>query len=445
MTAAAAETLPAAAGAGARPRSAFAGAWLLSGATLASGALTYAFHVLAGRALGVEAYGGIAVLWAAIFLVVIVFFRPLEQTMSRSVAYRLAGGQEASTVLRSVILLAVGLLLALAAAGLAGWQLVSERLFLGDALLTAMLFAGIVAYGASYLARGLLAGCGWFAGYGLCLLVDSVARLAIAAPLVVIASKDFAAGAIVGAGLLGAAVPLYLGRRRLRESLTGVGRSRFRLGAALGFAAPASVIAGVDQLLVNGGPLLVMLGGGEGAAKAAGLIFAATMLVRIPVFLFQGLATSLLPNLTRLQLADEQAFRQAIARAVSVLLAAGALVVAAAAVAGPEAMQIMFGASFDAGRRELVMLAAGVGFYLGASTCSQALLALDRGRVAAAGWLGSAGVFVLLFYLLDAGSLMRVAVAFAAASASALLLLGIPLARAAIRARRVALQHPDAQ
>ena len=77
----------------------------------------------------------------------------------------------------------------------------------------------------------------------------------------------------------------------------------FHVGAAIAFAWPAAVIAIADQVLVNGGPLLVMLGGGENVGKVAGLVFAATMLVRIPVFVFQGLATSLLPNLTRLHVA----------------------------------------------------------------------------------------------------------------------------------------------
>ena len=60
-------------------------------------------------------------------------------------------------------------------------------------------------------------------------------------------------------------------------------------------------MAGADQLFVNGGPLLVVVAGGPGATRAAGIVFAATMLVRAPVYVFQGLAAALLPNLTHLQ------------------------------------------------------------------------------------------------------------------------------------------------
>src|SRR4051812_11431696 len=79
-------------------KQALAGAGLVSVATLAAGLLIYAFHVLAARRLGPDAYGQVAVLWAALFLVVIVLFRPLEQTTSRETADRRARGEEAGTV-----------------------------------------------------------------------------------------------------------------------------------------------------------------------------------------------------------------------------------------------------------------------------------------------------------------------------------------------------------
>src|SRR5204862_3384232 len=95
------------------------------------------------------------------------------------------------------------------------------------------------------------------------------------------------------------------GRRRIAGLREGADDERFHMRAALRFAAPASVIAGSDQLLVNGAPLLVIGAGGAEASKAAAVVFAATMLVRVPVFLFSGVAGSILPNLARLNAADE--------------------------------------------------------------------------------------------------------------------------------------------
>lgn len=411
-------------------RPALAGAWVVSISMLASGFLIYAFHVLAARTLGGTAYGQIAVLWAAMFIVVIVLFRPLEQTTARALADRRARGEEVGTVLRSVTLLCAAMLVLLGIGAVLGWNEISDRLFLGDGAMTAMLAVGIGAYAVAYLSRGVVTGARWFGGYGLGLVADSIARLALAAPLVWVASKNSAAAAVTVAGLVGALVPLAAGRRRLRSSLAGGSGARFHLGATLTFAAPASVIAAADQLLVNGSPILVILGGSPDASRVAGLVFAATMLVRVPVYVFQGVAASILPNLARLQaLEHPRRFRHAVVQTAGILLAAGGLIVGFAAAAGPESMRLLYGADFEAGRVELVLLGAGVACYLGGTTFSQALLALDRGAGAALAWAGSAVLFVGLYAALAGEPLMRIAVAFAVAALVDLLLLAVLLLR----------------
>jgi O-antigen/teichoic acid export membrane protein len=384
---------------------------------LLSGVLIYVFHVLAARALGPAAYGQIAVLWAAMFLAVIVLFRPIEQTISRALADRLARGEEVATVLRSTTLLAAALVALLAAGSVAAWNTIGDRLFLGDSAMTALLVLGIAGYGLAYVVRGVLAGVRWFNGYGASLVVDSLARLAIAIPLLFVASKLTAATAVVAAGAIGALIPLWIGRARVKTAVHGVGGQRFELGSAMKFAAPASVIAASDQLLVNGGSLLVMVEGGPHASRTAGIVFAATMLVRVPTYVFQGLAASLLPNLTHLNVvADAGKFRRAVAQATATLLGVGALIVLAAALLGPESMGVLYGSGFDAGRSELVLLGAGVGFYLAASTLSQALLALDAGGRAAVCWTIAAVLFVGLYWAVSGEALMRIAVAFAVAT-----------------------------
>jgi O-antigen/teichoic acid export membrane protein len=188
------------------------------------------------------------------------------------------------------------------------------------------------------------------------------------------------------------------------------------------------VIAVADQVLVNGGPLLVMLGGGENVGKIAGLVFAATMLVRIPVFVFQGIATSMLPNLTLLHATAERAlFRRAVLRAAGGLGGVAAVIVVAAAAIGPEALQAVYGSEYTAGRLELALLGVGVGCYLATSTFSQALLALDRGRIAALGWVVSAVVFLVAYAVIPGEALFRVSTAFALGTAVAVPLLGYAL------------------
>lgn len=410
-------------------RSAFVGSWLLSSAMVVSGVLTLGFQILAARTLGAQAYGQIAVLWAFVFICAIVLFRPIEQAMSRGVADRLARGETATSVLYSVGALCAGLMVASLLAGVALWPQIRERLFLGNNLLAGMLLAGIVAYGLSYFVRGLIGGVRWFPGYGLGLMVDALARLAVAAPLVLVASQGLAAAAIVVAGAAGAVVPLWVGRHRLRGTLKG-GRagSGFKLTAALAFTGPAAVIAAADQLLVNGSPLLVRISGGE-SAKAAGVVFAATMLVRAPVYVFQGLAASLLPNFTHLQaVGHSKRFTHAVLETAGVLLAIGVVIVAGVGLVGPRAMAV-FGPDFYATRSELMLLGVGVTFYLVASVFSQALLSLDRTARAAVPWAIAAGLFVAAYIVVSGDPLYRVSVALAIASLAGLVGLGVALLR----------------
>jgi O-antigen/teichoic acid export membrane protein len=403
----------------------FAGAGLLSGAMLASGVLAYVFHVLAARSLGVEVYGQIGVLWAALFLVVVVLFRPLEQTTSRAIADRLTRGEEVRTVVLSVGLIYLVVAASTILVALATWSTLAQRLFLGNEVFVAALVVGTCGYGVAYIVRGICTGVRWFNGAAIGIMADAVVRLAVAIPLLVVASSACAGSAVAAAAFAGAVIPLWCGRRRLR-SLVGRGPgTRFRFGAAVVFAGPAAVIAAADQILVNGGPLFVMIGGGPDASKAAGVVFAATMLVRIPVYVFQGTAASLLPNLTTLNANEEAAlFRRTIWRAAVLLSCVAALIVLFAASVGPSAMRFLFGAEFEAGRQELTLLGLGVGFYLGAATFSQALLALDRVGRAAIAWGGSAIIFIGLYAVLDGGQLFRIAVAFSIGTGCCVALVG---------------------
>jgi O-antigen/teichoic acid export membrane protein len=416
----------------ARPRPALAGAWVVSAATLASGVLTYAFHVVAARTLGAEAYGRVAVLWAAMFLAAIVLYRPVEQTVSRALADRLARGEETRSVLRSAGIACAAAVAAALAVCIGAEGVIAQRLFGGEDELAWMLAAGIAFYGVAYLVRGILGGMRWFGGYALAYVVDTAGRLALALPLVLVASTSLAGLAVVAGGVAGIALPLALGRRRLRALARPGPGEPFALRSAAGFALPAAVIAAADQLLVNGAPLLVVLDGG--ASKAAGVVFAATMLVRVPVFVFQGVAASLLPNLTHLHARGDGArFRRAVATAAGTLLAAGVVIVAAAAAAGPEALQLVYGNEFDAGRGALALLGAGVACYLAAATVSQALLARANAARAAGAWAISAVAFIGLYALVPGDRLIRIATAFTTATLLVLVLLVVVLMREARR------------
>ena len=207
------------------------------------GLLAYAFHILSARTLTTDEYGQIAALWAALFIAVVVLFRPLEQTTSRAVADRLARGQEATTVLRSVAIVYGCLLVFVGIAALLAWGTLTNGLFDGTSFMTAMLVVGIAGYGFQYVVRGILGGLRRFRGLSGIHVADGSVRLLVALPLLAVGSKETAAAALAAAGLLGAILPLWRSRAEVAGLKVGAAGEHFRLRAALRFAVPAGVIA----------------------------------------------------------------------------------------------------------------------------------------------------------------------------------------------------------
>ena len=79
------------------------------------------------------------------------------------------------------------------------------------------------------------------------------------------------------AAIGGALAPLFSRRRSALRRLEGAQGDGYPMAEAVRFALPAGVIAGCEQILVSGGPLLILIADGEGAAAAAGVLFAATV------------------------------------------------------------------------------------------------------------------------------------------------------------------------
>ncbi len=393
--------------------------------TLASGVLAYAFNVLAARALGPAAYGAIGALWGGMFLVAVLLFRPVEQTVSRAIADHVARDEDARPAVRSAAWLTALVTTAAVAGCLLAWAPITDRLFGGEPVLTVALIAGIAGYAVSYFARGLVGGVQWFGGYGLVLLADGAIRFVVALPLLIVASQTVAAVAIAAAAVGGALAPLFSRRRGALRKLAGPrDGAQADLGGAARFALPAAVIAGAEQVLVSGGPLLVLIAGGPGAAAAAGVLFAATLLVRAPVFLLQGVQASLLPSLTTFRARGDEASLHRATVQIAVILAGFAAAMAAGALAaGPFAMELLYGDEFTAGRVDLALLCVGIGGFMAAGVFCQAALARDQAWEAARGWGAGAVAFVALELTLSGTAFHRVSVAFAAGATIAGLLL----------------------
>lgn len=418
-----------------------AGGALLSIGTLASGVLAYAFNVIVARTLGAADYGPVAVLWAAMFVASVVLFRPMEQTLSHGISERLTRGQEARSLIRPVLRLTAALAAGAVVLILLFWGTITDKLFSGSDVMTLMLALGIVGYALSYAVRGILGGLQWFDDYGALLLADGAVRVVLLAPLLVVVSPTVAAIAVAGAAFGGALVPAarYAARRRRRppgpalaELLDGTKAPPFKLGPTVAFAAPAAAIAASEQILVSGGALLVAVTG-DGGMAAAGVVFAATMLVRAPVFLFQGVAAFLLPTLTRLDASGQAGLLRRRMLLICAGLLAGTVALAALSLAGgPRVMRLVFGASFVVSSTDLAVLSCGVGAYLIAATLSQAGLARGEAAVTALSWVVASVTFVVVELSLTGAPFERVSVAFSAATmlaagAMALVIFGRPL------------------
>ena len=76
------------------------GAAILSVGIGVTGLITYAYFALASHSLPKDDYGRISLLWSAVFIVVSVLYRPVEQLLSRTIADRGARGQTGNEHLR---------------------------------------------------------------------------------------------------------------------------------------------------------------------------------------------------------------------------------------------------------------------------------------------------------------------------------------------------------
>ena len=414
------------AGAGDSAASYGRGAALLSVLIGVTGLLTYAFHSIAAHTLGRDDYGAIGVLWAAVFLVASVIYRPVEQLLSRTLAERRARERPVGSALRVAATIQLALAVLFVVVALALREPIEDDLFSGDATLYWCMIAAVTFYAASYFARGFLAGEQRFALYGGLVLMEAASRVVFVLLLAigVVDSENVAAIAIAAAPLLSLfVVPLALGRHVRRvaaatpeQAAADVGEPEFTLSHGLGFAGAVLVIMCSEQAILNSGVLIVKAETGDDALAA--LIFAVLMIARAPLQLFQAVSTTLLPHLTRLLVREEEApsddFRRSVRLTVRACLGFGAATVVGVLLVGPAVMRLLFGPEFDYDRIGLAMVAAGMGLYLAATTVNQAALAQGRARRAAISWAASAVFFVGFLLVANMEEVREVEVAFLA-------------------------------
>jgi len=384
-----------------------------------TGLITYLYFAIASHELSKEQYGQVAVLWSAVFIVVSVLQRPVEQLLSRTVSENLARGQGIGRTVRVAATIQASIAIGFVLIALALRGPLQDGLLDGNETLYWIGVSAIAAYGASYFARGFLAGSHRLSIYALLIICESVSRTAfpLAVALGVASGQDAVALGIVAAPTLSLiVVPFaFLRRGRVGSDGAGVGggpegnpgdsrpggpatgdrppTSEFTLARGGRFAAAVFLIMLSEQTFLNAGPLLVNANAG---AAAAGFIFNVLMIARAPLQLFQAVSTSLLPHLTRLRSrGQEEDFRASVRVTILAIAGVAGLVGTVMLIAGPDLMQIAFGENFTYDRADLLIVTAGMGLYLSAATLNQAALAQGQVRRAALCWITCAAGFLV--------------------------------------------------
>ncbi len=387
------------------------GARVLSIGIASTGIFTFAYLATASHVLDQQAYGRVSLCWAVMFVILSVIYRPIEQLLSRTIADRRARGLHGHPM-RVPALIQFGFAALFLIAALALRPQIENNLFDGSAGLYWILVVGVLAYAASYFARGWLAGHQRFALYGGLVFLESTSRFLFAlAAAVGIASGQTAValGMAVAPFVSLTVIPFAFGRFRPQGPAGVPAADAAREGPAhaaieeasedltmrygAGFAVAVVGIMLAEQTLMNASVLIV---NGQSGRALAGFVFNVMLIVRAPLQLFQAIQTSILPHLAGLEANESpKEFHRAIRVTILTIAAFAGAVALGLLLIGPFVMTALLGnKGFTYGRLGLAVVGLGMGLHLMAGTLNQALLARNRAKWASAAWLLSAGLFV---------------------------------------------------
>jgi O-antigen/teichoic acid export membrane protein len=398
------------------------GARILTVGIASTGIFTFLYLAFASHSLDPASYSRISLCWAIMFVILSVIYRPIEQLLSRMIADRRARGLEGHP-LRIPATIQFGFALVFLAGAMALRPQIEQGVFDGSTALYWILVIGVLAYAASYFARGWLAGHQRFALYGALVFLESTSRFLFALAVAVgIGSGQGVAGLGMAVAPFASlcVIPFAFSRMHRREApdpedaavatvdAAGEGPVHGQLEEAAtdltmkhgaGFAISVVGVMFAEQTLMNAG-VLIVAAGSKGAALTTGLtgfVFNVLLIVRAPLQLFQAVQTSILPHLAGLEArenADE--FHKAIRMTVLAIAAFAGVVALGLLLIGPFVMTALLGdKGYQYGRFGLAVVGLGMGFHLISGTLNQAALARGRAPLAALAWLTAAALFVV--------------------------------------------------
>ena len=405
---------------------------MVLGSALA-GVAAYGFQVAGARALGDIDYAPIGVLWTIQYLLLSVVLYTVEAYVTRLVVL----DRQRPVGIRRAVLTLAAVLAGLALVVAAVTYLFSDALFHGlhDLALVAGLTVGT--YGAFVVVRGLFAGRDRFGAYGVATALESLARLALALPVLWLAPSTRALAWIMPVGALVAAMWWWIGNalrpptERPRWDETGSAPTR-----PLSFVGVTGTANAAAQLILAGGPLVLVVLSASPAEVS--VFFVATTVARAPLVLAYGGVLSRI--MRRLVEIAEEADGQTMCRVARRTAAASGLAAAVGGVFGwafgPVVIASFFGATFRPPAWLASGAVAGVLLATGTLVLNQLLIAAGRERRMLAPWLWAALAALLIVASSPVEPLVTVTTAFVAAEAVALLGLMLTVCqRGGVRAR----------
>lgn len=407
-------------------------AWLTVAAVL--GALgSYAFQVLATRALGEQAFAPIGVLWTVQYLLFAVPLFAIETYLVRTVdASRGRLPRDFPVVGAAIAGVAV------LTGGLAWWA--RTALFGGSDELAAVAALLALSYGGYAVARGVLGGQRRYGAYGTTSVLESAVRLLLLVVMLAVMTPP-SARAVAWLLPVGAAVASLVVLRRQRTPLVEPPRAAVPSpqepeadpAPLLPYLARTITTNGISQVLLAGGPLVLVALAAD--ARAISIFFVTVTAARMPLVLaYGGLLSRLVPTLADLARGTSARRVGAVAVGSTIVLAIAAAGVGA--LLGPPAISLLFGTAFAPSAGLAAGCASGVTLACGALFLNQFLLASGDERLTVVPWLvGLACAAAAVVITPGMGPTARVVAGFVTGELVAVVLLWVAQHRsAAVRA-----------
>ncbi|MDW3217924.1 MAG: hypothetical protein R8F63_04860 [Acidimicrobiales bacterium] len=363
---------------------------------MVNGITTYAFLVVARRALGDEAYGGLAVLWGLIYILGPGLFQPLEQEIARATAARAGQGQGSAPVLTQAARIGSIQLGVVIVGVLAAWRLGLDELLDHRVELMVALILALAAFMIAECVRGVLSGRHEFGRYSAYFAAEGVGRLVMAGILAAIGIQVVGYYAVsVGIAFLIATGFAIGGLRPFVKP--GPPAPLSELTPSLGWLLIASL---GEAFMLNVGPVALEIVGTDLGEEAPGIFLNGLIISRVPLFFFQAVKASLLPNLA-IQAAqnDLTAFRDIQLRLVAAVISVAAVSIVAMAAIGPWLVASLFGD--EIGARDMALLSASGGGLMVMLSLSLGLVALDHTRLAVVGYIVGVAAFPVALAFAD--------------------------------------------